>query len=120
MEKEGDILWEDLADQRELLTGIAERLGETKVWRELAGKVVTALDKKWRQQGNYPTIESLEAENLAYRTLIEQLVTAVHDDVADWPNEEKDALHGQLVDYLNRQMAREKILYREPFSGLPF
>ncbi|MBQ75009.1 MAG: hypothetical protein CMQ20_08295 [Gammaproteobacteria bacterium] len=119
-EEEGEILWQDIADQRHLLNEIRATLSRLDRWPEILGTIDSSLAHQWREPAAYPAIKSLEAENLAYRQSIETCVTAVHERTADWPDEEKDEMHSKLVAYLRRQMKREEVLYRGPFSGLPF
>ena len=119
-ELEADILFEDLADQRKLLTAVAGVQADDSAWQHLSTRVREALDTQWFDSEKYRSVADMEAEGLRYRELISELIVAIHEHPAGLGDGERDALYDSTVKYLRRQLSRERPLYAEPFSGRPF
>ena len=119
-ELEADILLEDIADQRILLADVAQLQSSDTLWQRVTTSTREALNTQWFDSGKYRSVPEMEAENLSYRGLISQLVTAIHEHPSGLEDVERGALHERTVAYLRRQMARERPLYQDPFSGRPF
>ena len=119
-ETEAEVLYNDLADQRALLGRVCDLETQDPAWKTLQASVREALDRRWFDPEGYHTIAEMEAENLRYRELIADLITAIHDRSEGVDATLRKNLHRQSVDYLRRQMARERPLYGGPFSGRPF
>lgn len=119
-ELEADILWHDIADQRDLLDQVAKLHSQDSAWRSLIASTRDALEKQWFNSEKYRSVADMEAENLRYRELISELIVAIHDQPAGLNDSERNALHEMVLKYLRRQLARERPLYAEAFSGRPF
>ena len=115
VEQEGEILWRDITDQREVLAEAAPLVDP-----DLKSAIEDALSRRWFDPTGYRSVAMLEAENLVYRELINRLVEAAHEPAPATPAEHAKTLHGLLLSYLRRQLERERPLYAEPFAGLPF
>lgn len=119
-ELEAEILWQDIADQRELLAGVADLNPEDSVWRNLIVAIRKALDARWFDAAKYRSVADMEAENLRYRELISELVVATHEHPGGLQDAARSAQHERTIAYLRRQLARERPLYYPAFSGRPF
>ncbi len=122
VEEEGGILWDDIADQRRVLSEANGVIAgaDSAPWPDLRDAVADALGATWFEEGAYRSIAQMAAENLAYRELITKLIEAVHEARDSLGEARGTELHGMLTAYLRRLMAREEPLYRKPFSGKPF
>jgi hypothetical protein len=119
-ELEADILWNDIGDQRALLDQLSQLSSDDKVWQTLIVATRAALAQQWFDVDKYRSVTDMEAENLCYRELIEQLVVAIHEQPSGIEEGQRTTLHEATVDYLRRQLQRERPLYAEAFSGRPF
>jgi hypothetical protein len=119
-ELEADILWNDIVDQRELLNEVANLNSSNEAWQNLMTASRDALDHSWFDADRYRSVPDMEAENLRYRELVAELVVAIHEQPTGLGDAERNSLHELVTSYLRRQLARERPLYAEAFSGRPF
>jgi hypothetical protein len=115
-----DILWDDIVDQRGLLDQVTNLNSSNDVWQNLLKASRDALDHPWFDADRYRSVPDMEAENLRYRELIEELVVVIHEQPTGLMDAERSALHQLVTRYLRRQLARERPLYEEAFSGRPY
>jgi len=119
-ELEAEILWNDIVDQRDLLDQVAKLHSDDGAWQNLIAASRDALDQSWFDSDRYRSVPDMEAENLRYRELIAELVVVIHEQPTGLVDAERNALHELVTSYLRRQLARERPLYAEAFSGRPF
>lgn len=119
VEREGEIVWSDIADQRLMLAAIEQetRQVEGEPWKELSSAIAKELDRVWHAPAHYPEMAALEAENRRLRALIDRAQAAVQ--AAPEPLGEKRAnrLAKALAGYFKRQTDREAPL-REPVASV--
>lgn len=115
VEREGEIVWSDIADQRLMLAAIEQetRQQEAEPWKGLSAAIARELDRVWHAPAHYPEMAALETENRRLRALIDRALAAVQ--AAPEPLGEKRAqrLARALAGYFKRQADREAPL-REP------
>lgn len=115
VEREGEIVWSDIADQRLMLAAIEQetRQLEDEPWKGLSAAIARELDRVWHAPAHYPEMAALETENRRLRALIDRALAAVR--AAPEPLGEKRAqrLVRALAGYFKRQADREAPL-REP------
>ena len=119
-ELEADILWNDIVDQRNLLDQVTKLQSLDGAWEDLIAAARDTLNQQWFDSDQYRSVADMEAENLRYWELIAELVVVIHEQPKGLADVEREALHEIVVKYLRRQLARERPLYGEAFSGRPF
>jgi len=122
VEKEGELLFNDNQVVRELLKRQLERIADSneEIWVNLSNNIHDSLQKQWRKPEGYPTVASLEEENLCYREILDSLIKAIHESGNLLPDEITKQMYMETVAYLKEKIEKEKDLYDPAFSGSPF
>ncbi len=111
VEREGTILHDDNADARVVLTEVRRLLEMYEL-----GEVLTHL---WRDEGDYPTIESLAEENHSLVAAVERVIGLLHDEPERFDAAARQDAHDRILAYLHRRIEREAPLY-EAFATRPY
>jgi len=118
VEREGEIVWSDIADQRLMLAAIEQetRNLEDEPWKGLSAAIARELDRVWHAAAHYPEMATLEAENRRLRALIDRALAAVQAAPEPLGEIRAQRLARALAGYLKRQAEREAPL-REPAAA---
>ncbi len=119
VEREGEIVWSDIADQRLMLAAIEQetRQVEGEPWKELSASIAEELDRVWHAPAHYPEMAALEAENRRLRALIDRAQAAVQAAPEALGEKRANRLAKALAGYFKRQADREAPL-REPAAAM--
>jgi len=119
VEREGEIVWSDIADQRLMLAAIEQetRQVEGEPWKELSASIAKELDRVWHAPAHYPEMAALEAENRRLRALIDRAQAAVQAAPEALGEKRANRLAKALAGYFKRQADREAPL-REPAAAM--
>lgn len=109
IEREGEIIWSDIADQRLILSAVEQecRRHQVEPWKGLGEAIARELDRVWHAPAHYPEMAVLEAENRRLRSLIDKAVDAVGHAPEPLGEQRARRLAKALDDYLKRQVGRE-------------
>lgn len=105
---EGQMLWDDNAELRELLGRVQEHLPDVDVAGALAEAADVAPDP-----AEYPTVENLLQQNTILTGALEQVVAAMPERATGALTEVEQQLHA----YLKRQLERELRMCSAPVFG---
>ncbi len=111
VELEGTILHDDNADARVVLSEVRRLLQMYEL-----GEVLAHL---WRDEDDYPTIESLAEENHSLVAAVERVIALLHDEPERFDPDARHDAHQRIVAYLHRRIEREAPLY-EAFDTPPY
>lgn len=109
IEREGEIIWSDIADQRLMLAAIEQETREIDAdpWKGLSAAIAKELDRVWHAPAHYPDMAVLEAENRRLRSLIDKALAAVESSPAPLGERRAQRMLKALNGYLKRQADRE-------------
>lgn len=121
IEREGQILCDDIAALRTLLADLAAGLRST--WPgdtdalQLAGQIDAGLGRQHRAPGEYPTLNSLGAEAGALRELLYGCIRFLHSRPADRRAADVHAHQDAIQRYIVRQLEQEAEIIEPAFAG---
>jgi hypothetical protein len=119
IECEGEIIWNDIADQRLMLAAIAQETGHLPApnWSGLAAEITKELDRVWHTPAHYPALAVLQAENRRLRALIDKTLATAEADPAPLGERRAQRLVKALHGYMKRQADREAPLHAPDAGG---
>ncbi len=109
IEREGEIVWSDIADQRLMLAAIEQETRQIagEPWSGLAESIARELDRVWHTPAHYPEMAVLEAENRRLRALIDSALAAVRSSPGPLGEKRAQRMLKAIEGYLKRQAERE-------------
>jgi hypothetical protein len=109
VEQEGQLLFDDNADLREVLRHVDDLLPAGSDWRPVIDDV---LSREWRPAGAYPTVVSMTEENDALRSVVEGLLSG--DARGD------GAARTELEGWARRRLLRDQPMFMPAFMANNF
>lgn len=120
VEGEGRLLHDDNSDLRTVLTDVRGLLGEGPQWQGARDAVTVQLDHHWREPGDYPTGESLAAENEALRGVVDRLLLDLHPVAVRNPDGPEAQALAEIDAYIRRRLEREQPFFVPAFLSSTF
>lgn len=115
---EGQLLFEDNADAREVLATARDHLGlQAPSKREQIDHV---LGRRWRADSTYPTVASMTEENDALRTVVDELLIWLHDASDSLVTTTRADMLAELDAYVRRRLARDQPMFMPAFTSSAF
>jgi hypothetical protein len=107
---EGQLLFDDNADLREVLRRVEKSLSPGSEWRRLIDDVLAA---EWRPASAYPTVASMTEENDAMRSLVDRLLDALRGT-------EDNTARAELEAWIRRRLLSDQPLFIPAFMANNF
>jgi hypothetical protein len=119
VEGEGEVVWNDIADQRLLLAAVQQQTAHlaAAVWAELAEAIGRELDRVWHTPAHYPRLATLHAENDRLQSLIDRVAATLAQSPEPLGERRTVRLGKALHDYLVRKVKRQNQLLGDPDAG---
>ena len=121
VELEGQLLHDDSADLRTVLAGLPATLDGAPADHggDLRKAIAGVLDRRWRDEGAYPTIASLSEENIALREVADDVIRRLRAEPVAADDAGRAAL-SELEAYVHRRLQREQPLFIPAFLASTF
>lgn len=120
VEAEGALLHEDNADLRRVLGDVRGALEPTGRCDEACTDLDAVLARRWREDGDFPTVASMTEENDALRAAVDALLGSLHEPARADPEGVEVAALAMLDGYLQRRLQREQPLFVPAFLASTF
>lgn len=113
------MLVDDNADLREVLGQVARDLDVVDEWRDVRSEIESLLEREWRPRAAYPTVASLNEENEALQTGLDQVLVRLYRNGDGLDQTTADIFRTQLEECVTRRVGREQPMFLPAFSENP-